>query len=356
MFKLLCLVLALCAPLGAAAEPLQKFLDRFVREERLPGAVLLVSGPNGRQVVAAGVANTKTNEAVTPATRFYIASSGKLATAVAALQLVDEGKLKLNERVFPAMQSVAGLRKLRNVERVTLEQLLGHRSGLAEYFDDDFEEMWAAQPDKVWTAQELLEIVHGEPAQGAPGSAHNYTNTNYVLLGQLIESIDQTPFARSIQRRVFDKVGMRGSSVGADKAASGLAHGYSRDDRGRQKDVSYMGWNAITGDGAVVTTAADYEAFLFALFRDGKLLSDKTLQRMCTVPSNDADSDYGLGCQTDDSDWGTIWGHSGSISGFNAEAWYVPGLRTALVFLTNGDLKNDDPKLVSRALKAYLAP
>jgi D-alanyl-D-alanine carboxypeptidase len=89
-------------PLLAGAEPVQELLDRLVAREKLPGAVLLVSGPAGRVVATAGLANLKTREPVTPQTRFYIASSGKLVTAVATLQLVQEGKLKLNDPVLLA--------------------------------------------------------------------------------------------------------------------------------------------------------------------------------------------------------------------------------------------------------------
>lgn len=348
-------IAALLVTISAAptmAGPIQPFLDQFVKKEKLPGAVLLVSGPQGRQIAVAGVANRKTQEPVTPDTRFYIASSGKLATAAATLQLVQEKRLKLNEPVFNWVKSVKGIDKLRNIRTVTLEQLLKHRSGLAEYYDDDFEAEAAAQPQKRWSADESLAFAFGQKAQSRPDHEYNYTNTNFVLLGRIIEEAEQASYASAIERRLFKPLGMAASSIGAPKATAGLARGYSADERDRLQDVSYSGWSAITGDGAVVTTAADYEAFLLALFRDGKVLPMKTAAQMCSPQREEPGSGYGLGCSNEETPWGPAWGHNGSIPGFNADTWYLPKIGVTVVFFTNGDY--EDPDVVVKAVKAYL--
>lgn len=337
---------------SALAGGIQPFLDQLVEKEKLPGAVLLVSGPQGRQIAVSGVANLKTQEPVTANTRFYIASSGKLATAAATLQLVQEKRLKLDEPVFNWIKNVEGIAKLRNIRSVTVEQLLKHRSGLAEYYTDEFEAEAAEQPQKRWSADESLAFAFGQKAQAKPNQEYSYTNTNFVLLGRMIEEIDQTSYASAIQRRIFAPLGMAASTIGAPKATNGLARGYSTDERNRLKDVSYSGWSAITGDGAVVTTAADYEAFLLALFRDGKVLPSKAVAQMCRPQSEEPDSAYGLGCSIAETPWGQAWGHNGSIPGFNADTWYLPKLGVTVVFFTNGDY--EEPDVVVKALKAYL--
>lgn len=353
-------LIAVCTgitPVLALAGPVQLFLDKLIAQEKLPGAVLLVSGPQGRKLAVSGVANRKTQEAMTPNTRFYIASSGKLVTAVATLQLVQEKRLELPQRVFEqvkGIKGIAGSAGLRNIQRVTLEHLLTHRSGLAEYFTDDFEEEAARQPDKRWTVPESLAFAYGQPAQAPPGREFNYTNTNFVLLGHLIEQVDQSSYSASVQRRIFDPLGMLATTVGARKSPTGLAHGYRTQARGRFEDVSESGWNAITGDGAVVTTVLDYEAFLHALFRDARLLPMKTVAHMCQPPVDAPESGYGLGCSVMDTPWGEAWGHNGSISGFNADTWYLPKRGVTVVFFTNGDFRSDDPEIVVRAVRAYL--
>lgn len=342
------------APAMAHAGSLQTFLDRFIENEDLPGAVLLVSGPEGREIAASGVARRKPREAMTPETRFYIASSGKLATATAALQLVHEGRLQLDEPVWPRLKDMPGLARLRHIQSVTLEQLLKHRTGLAEYYTDDFEAQARRQPDKRFSAAESLAFAVGERSQGKPGREHNYTNTNYVLLGELVERADRQPFEQALRQRIFSRAGMAHTSVGAYKTEPRLAHGYSYDGDDQLRDISASGWSAITGDGPLVTTAADYEAFLFALFRDGKLLPRALVARMCTPQAEEPDSGYGLGCQVMQTPWGEAWGHNGSVPGFNADTWYIPRLGIAVVFMTNGDPDSDDPDIVMRAVKAYL--
>jgi D-alanyl-D-alanine carboxypeptidase len=264
---------------------------------------------------------------MTEQTRFYIASSGKLVTAAAAMQLVQEGRVKLSDPVYPWFSGVAGIDKLRNIKAVTIEQLLAHRSGLAEYYNDDFESNAAKIPDKRWGVAESLSYAFGMRAQSKPGQEFNYTNTNYGLLGGLLEQVDGTTYAKSVQRRIFDPVGMSSTTIGATKVSSGIAHGYSRDGADKLKDVSYSGWSAVTGDGAVVTTVSDYEAFLRAFFRNAKLLPVKTVARMCRPATNDPASDYGLGCAIEDTRWGLAWGHNGSISGFNSVTWYIPKIK-----------------------------
>ena len=339
----------------AEAGSIQPFLDQLVNQEKLPGAVLLVSGPQGRQIATTGVANLKNQEPVTENTRFYIASSGKLATAVATLQLVQENKVRLKEPVFKWVKEFEGIQKLRNIRSVTVAQLLKHRSGVAEYYTDAFGEDADENRDKRYSIQESLAFAYDEDAEFKPGAEYSYNNTNFVLLGGLIESADNTSYAKAIQRRIFDAVGMPSSTVGARPVKSGLAHGYEFDN-GRATDVSYTGWNAITGDGAVVTTVGDYEAFLNALFRDAKLLPPKSVNQMCTPQAEEPESGYGMGCSIVDTPWGEAWGHDGSITGFNAETWYIKRLGVTVVFFTNGDFKSEEPDVVVRAVKAYLKP
>lgn len=349
-----CAVFLACAALPALAGPIQPFLDNLVRKEKLPGAVLLVSGPQGRQIAVSGVANRETREPMSANTRFYIASSGKLVTAAVIQQMLLDRRFKLSDPIFGWVKDIKGIGKLRNVRTATIEQLLKHRSGLAEYYTDDFEEAAAGQPDKRWSVEESLGFAFGEEAMSKAGREYNYSDTNYVLLGRLIEQVDQAAYAASVLRRIFDPLGLTSTTIGATRGDAGLAHGYAAAGRNQFEDVSYLGWNAITGDGAVVTTVSDYETFLLALFRDARLLPAKVVAQMCSAQAEDPDSGYGLGCMVEDTPWGEAWGHDGSISGFNAETWYIPEIGVTVVFFTNGDFKSDDPDIVVKAVKAYL--
>lgn len=345
--------LCLAVTVTARAEPLQPTLDRIARQDKLPGAVLLVSGPNGRQFVASGRANVWSRAPMLPNTRFYIASSGKLVTTAAILQLVGEGRIALSDRIYNAVKGIPGIDRLANVREVTLAQLLTHRSGMAEYYADAFTNAADKQKDRIFSADESLAYAYGLAAEDRPGNAYSYCNTNFVLLGRIIELLDRSSYADSLKRRIFDRAGMTATTVGARRGASNLAYAHVRDDDGPWQDVSHAGWNSITGDGGIVTTAADYEAFLFALFRDGRLLPARELRQALTVPRGNQEDSYGHGVEVKSSAWGALYGHDGYIPGFTAETWYLAELKTAVVFLTNGD-RARDTDVVKQIVRAYL--
>jgi D-alanyl-D-alanine carboxypeptidase len=351
---------ALLAPLfiiltltQARSEPLQHTLDRIIRDDKVPGAVLLVSGPSGRQIVAAGIANKATGEAMRPDSRFYIASSGKLVTTVTILQMVGEGHIGINDRIFDTVKSIPGITSLANIRRVTLAQLLTHRSGLPDYYTDRFTRQAEQLRNKLFTADESLAFAYDGNAENEPGEAYNYSNTNFVLLGRIAETLGRSSYAELARQRVFIPAGMDSTTVGANKATPHLAHGYVKDDDGNLEDVSFNGWNAITGDGAIVTTATDTESLLFVLFRDGKLLRQNELKLAQTVARGNDDAGYGHGIEISEGHWGTMYGHSGYIPGFTAEVWYIPSLKLAVVFFCNGD-RAGGGDVVQQAVNAWL--
>lgn len=335
----------------APAADLQRMLDRHVRSEGLPGAVLLVSGPAGRQVVAAGVAERGSGRPVRTDHRFYIASVGKMMTAAAVLQLVEEGAAKLEAPVAPLLPEAARSLRIANLRAARLRHLLDHSSGIPDYLTDAFDRQSRRQPERRWTALDALAYAVDEEASFAPGEDSEYSNSNYVLLGLLLETVDRAPLSRVFERRIFARAGMTDSVVGvADPTDVRLAHGYADvDGAGRLSDVSALSWNSALGDGAITTTAADLERFAFALFRDGRLLGPAVLARMTAASRRD--EAYGLGVERGTDDWGSYLGHTGRYDGFESELWYYPERQTAIVFLSNGHPRTD-ASLTTRVVAA----
>lgn len=337
--------LAVAGP--SQAQNVQGMLNRFLKAEALPGGVLLVSGPAGRSVVAAGMADRDRGIPMTPRARFYVASVGKMATAVAVLQLVEEGRLSLSAPLA-GLTGPLPLDRIANARTATLEQVLTQTSGIPDYLNEDFSAASAERPDHVWTAAESMAFAQARKATGKPGHVYDYSNSNYVLLGQVVETVDGTPFAESLQRRVFARAGMTASSVGAgDVTDPALAHGYTEEDG----DVSSTSWTAITGDGPMVSTAEDLERFAFALFRDGRLLPPALLERMMTPTG--LESGYAMGLEIWEDRWGTAYGHTGSYDGFESEMRYYPSRQTVLVFLTNGNQLTDTDILDKAAAAVF---
>lgn len=336
-------------PAGAAqAQNFQGMLNRFIKAEELPGGVLLVSGPSGRSVVAAGVADRDAGTPMTTRSRFYVASVGKMATAVATLQLVEEGRLSLDAAVG-GMVGTLPVDRIANVRTATLQQVLTHTSAIPDYLNERFSAASSERPDHAWTAAESLAFARGQKPPGKPGQVYDYSNSNYVLLGHVVETADGVSFAQALQRRIFDRAGMTATTVGAGNAKDPtLAHGYTEEDG----DVSSYSWTAITGDGPLVTTAEDLERFALALFREGLLLSPSMVERMKTP--TDLESGYAMGLEIWEDRWGTAYGHTGSYDGFESEVRYYPDRQTVLVFLTNGN-QVTDTDILDKAAAAVFA-
>ena len=329
-----------------SAEALQTLLDDFVAEQKLPGAVLGVSGPRIDAVVASGVLDRKSGAPVTAESRFYVASTGKMTVATAVLRLVDEGRIRLDQPVSEIIVPAGTLTGLANWSTVTVEQLLNHTSGMPDYFDDAWEEAAMKDPRMLVDVELALALVVGQPPSAAPGAEYDYSNTNYALLGLLLERVDGASLGTVLAKRVFIPAGMSFSSVGADPRAPGVAaaHASRRGPSARENLIAY---GAHLGDGPLTTTAGDLGRFLAALLVDKTLLTQPTLHRML-APSRREEA-YGLGIEISETDWGTAYGHNGSVTGFKADAWYYPDHRTSIVFLTNGEYRTDDADIVESA-------
>ncbi len=239
----------------AASDVAQPILDRYLEKQGLAGGVLLISAPHLRQTAASGVADRRRDTPVQADTRFYIASIGKMAVAVATLQLVEEGKLSLDDKVAPLVGGVPDVAKLANVRSARLKHLLDHTSGIPDYLNKDFYKTFRADPPRLTPAL-ALPFAYGEAATGRPGQRYEYCNSNYVLLGDIIATADRVTIEDVLQRRVLTPAGMRGTTVGADPRDKRLAHGYADiKDKGKERDVSLLSWNSLLGDGPLVATA-----------------------------------------------------------------------------------------------------
>ncbi len=341
------LLLGLAVPAAAQQQKaLQTQLDKFLLDEGIPGGVLLVA--KGRETpvtVASGVAVVEPERKMRADDRFNIASIGKMATAVAVLQLVDEGRVKLDDPAGKYLGSLPGIERIPNAREATIRQMLDHSAGLPEYYDERFTP--GLTKGRQWGVRDLLPYLYDKPALWAPGGGYEYSNTGYVLLGAVIEAVDGVDYPAAINTRVFQRAGMAGAMVGARGDEPRLAHGYvydddvddDADDAEADVDISADAWCWLTGDGSVVASAADVHKFLVALFRDKKLLSPAMVEQMVTPSANEAT--YGLGVELEKGRNGRIAGHSGHVDGFNSDARYALDRDVAVVVLFNGDQDSD---------------
>ncbi|MBP2228597.1 D-alanyl-D-alanine carboxypeptidase [Azospirillum agricola] len=336
---LMCLLAG--APAVGAAEAPETVLAGLLRRYDAPGGVLALSGPDGSpRVVAAGMADRARGIAVTPDTRFHTASAGKMMTAVAVLQLVQEGRVALGDPALPLLD-LPGVERLANLRTATVEDLLTHRSGIPDCLRNAAA-VTARHPSPRWTvAEALTEAPCGRPTE--PG-AYAYSNTNYMLLGRIVEKLDGVGLAEALAARIFRPAGMTATGLGADPADPGVAHGYrAPKPDGSRSDASLYAYSSPLGDAPATMTAGDLERFMTALFRrPGLLLDPATLRAMLVDRAGDAEDGYGYGIMVEDSGFGAKYGHPGRLAGFRTEAWYYPERDSVIVLIMNGDENTDD--------------
>ncbi|CAO3427249.1 serine hydrolase domain-containing protein [Azospirillum doebereinerae] len=341
---LLCLLPGLLAGTPGAAQEQETpgaALADLLRRYDAPGGVLALSGPDGvPRIAAAGLADRANGIPVTPDTRFHVASTGKMMTAVAVMQLVQAGRLALTDPVLPLLD-LPGVERLANARTATVEDLLTHRSGIPDCLRNAAATT-TRHPDPRWTvAEALTEAPCGKPTK--PG-VYAYSNTNYMLLGRIVERMDGTGLAEAMEARIFRPAGMTATSLGADPAEPGVAHGYrAPKPDGRRADASLYAYSSPLGDAPVTTTAGDLERFMTALFRrPGRLIDPTLLREMLVDRAGDAEDGYGYGIMVEDSDFGPKYGHPGRLAGFRTEAWYYPERDSVVVLIMNGDENTDD--------------
>ncbi len=344
MARIAALLLAAAALCGCAApayagDPLQAALNHARARVHAPEATAAIIRDG--QVIWQGGSGTRRRGArlrVTAGTPSILASSTKTVTATMVMQLVQEGRLALDEPLsdfYPALP---------NAGSITLRMLLNHTSGLADYFDSArLLKIADNVPDHVWTRDEVIAGI-GAP-QFPPRARYLYTNTNYVVLAGIIEKATGESIEQRFQERIAGPAGMTASTFAYQPRRSrAFAHPYYTDSDGAIYDnwVPGLGiasdyWGPVWGDGGLASTAPDLARFGDALFA-GKLVSQQTLKAMLSFSGPD---DYGLGIYEKDSD-GTTWiGHDGDYGGYESENWHDPASNVTITVTTDLEESED---------------
>ncbi|NEE40192.1 beta-lactamase family protein, partial [Streptomyces sp. SID7982] len=243
-----------------------------------PGAMARYSGPEGVRGRAVGVRDRESGAAMDTRARFRIGSVSKTFSSVVLLQLVDEGRLKLDAPVNTYLEG------LLPDDRITVRHLLTHRSGLADYTNAMFEQTvpgFEAVRNRVFSYQELVDLSLAEPRTTEPGAAYAYSNANFVVVGMLIEKLTGRPVADAYQRRIVKPLGLRDTAyVHPDTRITGThVRGYLHPDESGAPlvDSTEQTVSWAQSAGAVISSPADLNTFTGALMR-GRLLSPQTLE------------------------------------------------------------------------------
>lgn len=259
--------------------------------------VVRVDGPDGIELVRAyGLADRAHETPNTPETQFGIASGTKGLTALVVMRLVEEGGLSL---ATPA-RSILGSDLPLIDERVTVEHLLAHRSGIGDYLDEELdldlsEYLLPVPAQRLETTEAYLEILDGRPQKFAPDERFAYSNSGYVVLALLAERTAATPFHDLVRHLVLVPAGMGDTAfLRSDELPGRAALGYVQVEGVWRTNVFHLPVVG-TGDGGIYTTVADVATFWRALFA-ASIVREETLAEMLRERSKArADRGYGLG-------------------------------------------------------------
>jgi D-alanyl-D-alanine carboxypeptidase len=239
------------------------------------------------------------------------------------LQLVDEGRLSLDDTVQDWLPGI-----LPYADRVTVRHLLTMSSGVPDHLDARFMtglyDSWAGRL-RTWAPRELVALSASRPLSFAPGTGFEYSNTNYVLAGLIVEAVTGRSLGRELTRRVFQPLGLRNTSFPVTWPAipGPSAHGYSLPldpnqgpVEGDLVDMTLLNPSFAWAAGNVVSDVDDLTRFLSGLLT-GRLLPPALLAEMKTgVDAGDPTVQYGMGIQTIQTPCGPVLGHDGAIPGF----------------------------------------
>ena len=317
----------------------ERYLVEATEQDRFSGVVLLARGSD---VLLSGAHNQACRRFGVPNqrdTRFDIASVGKMFTAVAIGQLVEAGLLSFDAPLATYLPDYPPA----VAERVTIHHLLTHTSGLGSIFDGGWE---IASQARSRTIDNLLPHFQDRPLLFEPGDRWEYSNAGYVLLGAVIESLTGRPYFDYIQQHVFSPARMWDSGAySLDAEVPKLAYAYSRlgptdrvDAEPRWNNV-YRHWTTTTPAGCFYSTALDLLRFSLAL-RGGELLSTLMVAALTerTVQTGRRPGErYARGFFTEDLNGVRVFGHGGTIPGFQAWLDIYPSLDYTVIILTNFD-------------------
>ncbi len=265
----------------------------------------------------------------TPTTTYRIGSITKVFTAIMIYELIDEKKISLEDtlsKFFPGLP---------NAGKITIADMLGHRSGLANFtaMSTNFDN-WKYQPQ---THEQLLAFIRNQPPDFAPGTKADYNNSNFLLLGYILENIYHKPYKEIVQERIVHKLGLQNTYYGNHAGFQGkeaVSYKYA-DNQWQAEKAVYL--DNFSGAGAMISTPQDMCKFINAIF-NGECITKASLARMTQIEKNG----YGWGMFSFGDSLHKGYGHNGKTEGFASSLQYYPENKLAIGYCTSGEVYPKD--------------
>jgi D-alanyl-D-alanine carboxypeptidase len=358
------LSLALAGPAFAAAPArgdhgaTRQAIEAAVKDG-VPGVTATARTGHGVWSTTAGVGNIGTGKPRSADDRYRVGSITKTFVSTVLLQLEAEGRLSLDDKVEQWLPGVVRGNG-HDGNGITLRRLLNHTSGIFNYTADDGFRRTFFEKDGFFehrydtmSPRQLVDIAMSHKPDFAPGTSWNYSNTNYVLAGMVIEKATGRSYGDEIRQRVLqplrlDATSVPGTRVTVPQPSSRAYSKLAETTTGPTYDVTELNPSAASSAGGMISDSADLNRFYSALLR-GALLPPKQLAEMKTTVTDEAhpNAGYGLGLMELKLSCGVhVWGHDGGIHGSSSVAVTTADGRHALAFNFNGDWSGDSVAVV----------
>lgn len=340
---------------------LQEKLKEFHSAGKFPGATAGFALPGKESFcLAVGLSNRETQTPMKPSHLLLQGSVGKTYVAAVALQLVQEKKLGLDDKIEKYLGTLQWFSRLPNARDITVRMLMNHTSGLVRYeFKEQFVKDLTASPDKVWKPEELVSYILDTSPPFAAGKGWDYSDTNYIVLGMIIEKITGKTYYAELRRRILAPFKLSQTVPSDRRIIPNLSQGYAGADNpfgGRDAMINDNGAMIInpqfewTG-GGIASTASDLARWASLLY-EGKVFNATMLSTMLEgVPARlGPEAKYGLGVIIRPTPLGISYGHSGFFPGYITEVMYFPHLKTAIAIQVNTSV----PRATGKPLRVVI--
>ena len=320
---------------------IDSLLEYLSANNKLMGSATIAKGGKVVYEKEVGYSEISAKKVPDALTKYRIGSITKMFTSVMIFQLIEEGKISIDvplSRFFPGLS---------NSGKITIGNLLNHHSGLFNMTNDSTYSRWDTLPK---TEDEILKIIKGYKPVFQPGEKGEYSNTNYILLGYIIEKLTGKTYSEELNNRIVNKIGLKNTYYGHKiNANNDEAFSYSflneKWVKSKETDMSIPG-----GAGAVVSTPVDLTKFIYELF-NGKLISQASFNQMTTMKDN-----FGMGIFPISFYDKKGFGHTGGINGFVSNLEYFPDDSVAIAFCSNGLNYNMNQVLIGILSSFYDKP
>lgn len=311
----------------------------------IAGGVALVKDQSGFWMGASGYADLESKDVLKICHPFLIASITKMFTATCILQETEKGNLDIDTKIVEYL-SEAWIKDISNTESATLKQLLNHTSGIPDFYDNTrFELTRLNRENNDFSTLDVLAYAEGLDAYFPAGTEYEYSNTNYLLLGLILEEVTGENLADIYKSHIFDPLGIKSGYYSTDEPfPSDLIKGYGEPLDGELIETEWLYVDEMgTADGGIAIHIYDLFLFVQGLFEGDLVLPETKAEMLTPISLTEDDSETILGHQRnglgveiyDTPKGGEGYGHTGGIDGFLSYAMYFPTSKSYVIYLQN---------------------